>query len=104
LFVSVPGFVVTWELAVRTCSLQGSNSLSPEKHMSRGSTSSEFCCPRCGAEAALSFPNPDPQLQEVTLKCLTCATLMRLPKDKVFGAGSSGPRGAIGPSEVSSTL
>jgi transcription elongation factor Elf1 len=68
------------------------------------SSRSEFNCPTCGAAAALWFPNADPQLQVVTLKCVSCATLMRLPKDKVVGAGSSGPAGGIGPSEVSSTL
>jgi predicted RNA-binding Zn-ribbon protein involved in translation (DUF1610 family) len=73
------------------------------KDMSRSSTS-EFSCPSCGAAAAVWFPNTDPQLQDVTLKCVSCATLMRLPKDKVVGAGSSGPQGAFGSSEVSSTL
>jgi hypothetical protein len=72
--------------------------------MLSGSSRSEFSCPTCGAEAALWFPNADPQLQVVTLKCVSCATLMRLPKDKVVSAGSSGPAGLIGPSEVSSTL
>jgi hypothetical protein len=72
--------------------------------MLQGSSTAEFSCPNCGAAAALWFPNRDPQLQDVTLKCLSCATLMRLPKDKVIGAGSSGPRRTMGPSEVSSTL
>jgi hypothetical protein len=72
--------------------------------MLSGSLSSEFSCPTCGATAALWFPNADPQLPLATLKCLSCASVMRLPKDKVVGAGSSGREGVIGPSEVSSTL
>ena len=88
LFVTMPGFVV-----------------SLGKVMSQGSSPSEFSCPSCGAAAAVVwFPNPDLQLQDVTLKCVSCATLTRLPKDKVVGAGSSGPHGAFGSSEVSSTL
>jgi hypothetical protein len=73
--------------------------------MLQGSSPSEFSCPSCGAAAAVMwFPNRDPQLQDVTLKCVSCATLTRLPKDKVVAAGSSGLQGAIGSSEVSSTL
>jgi predicted RNA-binding Zn-ribbon protein involved in translation (DUF1610 family) len=74
------------------------------KAMSRSPSNTEFSCPSCGASSALWFPDSDPQRLDVTLKCLSCGTLMRLPKDKVVGAGSSVRGGPIGPSEVSSTL
>ena len=69
--------------------------VTPEKDMSRGSSPLSSSCPSCGAAAAVWFPNSDPQPQDITLKCVSCATLMRLPKDKVVGAGSSGPQGNI---------
>ena len=43
----------------------------------------EFSCPSCGAAAALWLPDPDPERADATLKCVSCGTLMRLPKDKV---------------------
>jgi hypothetical protein len=69
-----------------------------------GSSSAEFHCPTCGAASALWYPDSDPQRKDVTLRCLSCATVMRLPKDKVVAASWSGLRGFAGPSEVSSTL
>ena len=59
------------------------------KAMTRDSSNPEFSCPTCGASSALWFPDPDPQRLDVTLKCLSCGALMRLPKDKVVGASSS---------------
>jgi hypothetical protein len=63
------------------------------KAMSQGSSNAEFSCPSCGASSALWFPDPDPQRLDVTLKCLSCGALMRLPKDTVVGATSSAPGG-----------
>jgi hypothetical protein len=68
------------------------------------SSTAEFSCPSCGASSALWLPDADPRAHDITLKCLSCATLMRLPKDKVLGAGSSSLQRPLGPSEVSSTL
>jgi predicted RNA-binding Zn-ribbon protein involved in translation (DUF1610 family) len=72
--------------------------------MLRGSSSAEFHCPSCGATSALWLHHPDPQRQDATLRCLSCAMLTTLPKDKVVAAISSSLRRPAGPSEVSSTL
>jgi len=72
--------------------------------MLQGSSTADFSCPHCGGSSALWLPDTDPQPHDVTLKCLSCASLMRLPKDKVVGAGSSSLQGPDGPSEVSSSL
>ena len=57
-----------------------------------------------GGKLTAPIPDPDPRRTDVTLKCLSCTTLIRLPKDRVVRVSSSGDEGSIAPSEVSSTL
>lgn len=53
----------------------------------------EFRCPTCGAESALRLPaGAFPAF--VTLKCLSCAALVRLPPNSPDFSESPGPDGA----------
>ena len=64
-------------------------SVGPEQQpgfpMSPSSSTPEFQCPKCGATSALWLPDPNPPAL-VTLKCLACASLVRLPRDKVVAS------------------
>ena len=53
----------------------------------------EFRCPACGAESALRLP-ADAFPTHVTLKCLSCAALVRLPRNRPDFSESPGPDGA----------
>jgi transcription elongation factor Elf1 len=59
--------------------------------MSRNTSPSEFTCPKCGAGSALWLPDPKSTETDVTLKCLVCASIVRLPRDQVAESGSSDP-------------
>jgi len=62
--------------------------------MLRSVSTTEFRCPTCGAESALRLPDSQSRAQ-VTLKCLVCASLVRLPEKRpdvpdLPGAGGAG--------------
>jgi hypothetical protein len=46
-----------------------------------------YCCPKCGATAALLLPEPVLQTTHVALKCLQCAHIVRVPRRQLEGAG-----------------
>jgi hypothetical protein len=46
-----------------------------------------YRCPRCGATSALLMPEPSTRASEVTVKCLQCAHVVRLPRSRLAGAG-----------------
>ena len=46
-----------------------------------------YRCQKCGATSALLMPQPVTQGTHVTLKCLECAHLQRLPRHVLAGAG-----------------
>jgi transcription elongation factor Elf1 len=58
--------------------------------MSRNTATLEFRCPTCGAEAALRL-SADAFPTYVTLKCLSCAALVRVPPTKPGFPESPGP-------------
>jgi len=66
------------------------DSLSPEMETPARSTEG-FRCPKCGASSALLKPDPDPTGDIITLKCLSCASLMRLHRDTVSGSTDGDP-------------
>jgi hypothetical protein len=82
-----------WSACIEACSLRRGFTLLSGNDMVHGS-SDEFRCPSCGAGSALWLPDRDPARLDATLKCLSCATLIRLPKSKVVGASSAGPGGS----------
>jgi hypothetical protein len=57
--------------------------------MAQRSPNDGFECPKCGATSALWIPDMTPDRANVTLKCLSCASLMRLPREQVAGPASS---------------
>lgn len=61
--------------------------------MSRNTATLEFRCPTCGADSALRLP-ADAFPTYVTLKCLSCAALVRLPPTWPDFPESPGPDGA----------
>ncbi len=56
-----------------------------------------YRCQKCGATAALLMPQPVTHGTHVTVKCLECAHIQRLPRHLLEGAG--GPLGSNGPLE-----
>lgn len=48
-----------------------------------------YRCPKCGATAALRMPQPVPRETHVTLKCLQCAHLLRVPRHFLTGSAPS---------------
>jgi hypothetical protein len=53
-----------------------------------------YRCPKCGATSALLMPDPVADESQVTLKCLECAHLVRVPRHQLEGANGpleSGP-------------
>jgi hypothetical protein len=59
--------------------------------MSEGSSSTEFRCPACGAASAVMLPEEGQTPDTLTLRCLTCARLMRLPRGQVTRLELDGP-------------
>jgi RNase P subunit RPR2 len=47
-----------------------------------------YRCPKCGATSALLMPEPATQKSHVTLKCLECAHIQRVPRHQAEAAGS----------------
>lgn len=54
----------------------------------------QYRCQKCGATSALLMPQPVTPETHVTLKCLECAHIQRLPRQRLEGAG--GPLGSNG--------
>jgi RNase P subunit RPR2 len=46
-----------------------------------------YCCPKCGATAALLLPEPTTRQTYVALKCLECAHIARVPRAQLESAG-----------------
>ena len=46
-----------------------------------------YCCPKCGATAALLLPEPSTRQTHVALKCLECAHIARVPRALLQNAG-----------------
>lgn len=53
-----------------------------------------YRCQKCGATSALLMPQPVTPETHVTLKCLHCAQIQRLPRHRLEGAG--GPLDSTG--------
>jgi predicted RNA-binding Zn-ribbon protein involved in translation (DUF1610 family) len=47
----------------------------------------EYRCPKCGAQAALIIPEAIPRATDVVLKCVDCAHISRIPRERLQGAG-----------------
>lgn len=45
-------------------------------------------CPKCGATSALLLPQPVLRDSHVSLKCLQCAHVRRVPRQTLEGSGS----------------
>ena len=56
-----------------------------------------YRCPKCGATSALLMPEPFADESHVTLKCLECAHVVRVPRHQLEGA--NGPLDSGGPIE-----
>jgi len=46
-----------------------------------------YRCAKCGATTAVIIPESSAQESDVTLKCLQCAHIQRVPRQQLEGAG-----------------